>query len=59
MPGSSLGLRVRFPFGLLPVYKRGNMDFFEWLAEELAKTNDEEIEIGLGEDVTVDEILET
>lgn len=35
------------------------MDFFEWLAEELAKTNDEEIEIGLGEDVTVDEILET
>lgn len=34
------------------------MTFLEWLADELKKTDDEMIEIGFGEEVTLDEVFE-
>ncbi len=32
------------------------MDFLEWLADELRKTKDEEIEIGFDKDTNLDEL---
>lgn len=34
------------------------MDFLEWLADELAATDDEEIEVGFDEDTDLDTITE-
>ena len=35
-----------------------NMDFFDWLADELLNTDTDEIEIGFGEDDNLEQIVE-